>query len=129
MFQQLDALNLPKGSYAIFGSGPMFAHGLKELHDLDLLVTPEVFAEFSHKPGWTFREECDDLIQCGDLEMVATWKPGVWDIAKLIAEAEEIDGYPYVRLEEVLKWKKIRNKEKDLRDIEILEKYFAEITA
>jgi predicted nucleotidyltransferase len=35
----LKSLKLPTEDFAVFGSGPMYAHGIKELgHDLDLIA-------------------------------------------------------------------------------------------
>jgi hypothetical protein len=41
----------------------------------------------------------------------------------LINESEIIDDLPFVKLKEVLKWKKMRNKEKDKKDIELIKKF------
>ncbi len=54
--------------------------------------------------------------------MLYDWGAG-WDTPVLIENAEIIDGLAFVRLEEVLKWKKSRNKEKDQKDIELIENY------
>ncbi|MDP2856193.1 MAG: hypothetical protein Q8N90_03725 [bacterium] len=51
------------------------------------------------------------------------WKPGQWDIKQLIREAEIIDGLPFVKLKYVLKWKKLSGREKDLKDIETIERF------
>ncbi len=38
IIQKLISLDLPKDDFAVFGSGPMFAHGIKDLgHDLDVV--------------------------------------------------------------------------------------------
>lgn len=58
-----------------------------------------------------------------DVEVFTEWLPGIWDIKKLIKEAEIIGGLAFVNLKEVLKWKRIRGKEKDKKDIEIIENY------
>jgi hypothetical protein len=41
----------------------------------------------------------------------------------LIKDATVIDGVPYVQLEELLKWKKVAAREKDLKDIVLIEKF------
>jgi len=41
----------------------------------------------------------------------------------LIDGAEIIDGLPFVKLERVLAWKKLNTREKDLKDIEVIEKF------
>ena len=58
-----------------------------------------------------------------EIELYRDWKPGQWDIQKLINDAEIIDGLSFVRLERVIEWKKLSCREKDLKDIEIIERF------
>lgn len=123
LFEKLKELNLPKGKFAIFGSGPMGIRELREIGNLDLIVTDDYFKELQDK-GWEFKkgELCDHLEKDG-VVFYNEWGPGEWDIKNLIAEAEIIDGLPFVKLEEVLRWKRINNREKDQKDIELIENY------
>ncbi|MFH1129170.1 MAG: hypothetical protein V1686_00320 [Patescibacteria group bacterium] len=123
LLEKLKKLNLPKGKFAIFGSGPMIVRGLKESGNIDLVVTRDVFEEFRDKEGWSAKLETCDGLQNGDIEMYYEWGPGEWDVEKLINEAEIIDGLSFARMEEVLRWKKVYNREKDQKDIELIEKY------
>ncbi len=42
--EQLEKLNLPKGQWAIFGSGPLVIRGLlAENNDIDIIVKSDVF--------------------------------------------------------------------------------------
>ena len=49
---EIRELSLPKGSFAIFGSGPMAIRGLKEPNDIDLIVTKDVYELLKNKHGW-----------------------------------------------------------------------------
>lgn len=123
IFEQLKELNLPFGKFAIFGSGPLVIRGLKEFNDLDLLVSADIFSQYLNDAGWKLKGSREDgVLQKGRIDMAKTWKPGEWDAGKLIKEAEMVNGWPCVRLEEVLRWKGIRKAEKDIKDIEILKK-------
>ncbi len=51
------------------------------------------------------------------------WYPGEWDVSDIIAKAEIIDGLPFVTLDTVVKWKKLKGREKDIRDIELIEEF------
>ena len=64
-----------------------------------------------------------DSLRCGDIELLNGWGPGLWNVQNIIDKAEIIDGLTFVRLEEVLKWKKMMNREKDKKDVEIIENY------
>ena len=51
------------------------------------------------------------------------WGSGEWSVQELIRGAEIIDGLPFVRIEEVLKWKRLNGREKDLKDAELIGRY------
>ncbi|MFH1979038.1 MAG: hypothetical protein ABII97_01470 [Patescibacteria group bacterium] len=128
LFERLKQLNLPKGRYAIFGSAPMCARGLRECRDLDVIVTEDIFNEYKEKPNWeTKKTDSSVYLDNNGIEFWKDWAPdymnGKWDIQKLIDEAEIIDDLPFVRIEEVLKWKKVLAREKDLKDIEVVQEY------
>ncbi len=122
--KKLKELNLPKGKFAIFGSGPMGVRGLRKIRDIDLIVTEDLFNILKNKEKWLkVREKPCESLEKDEIEACKEWGPGEWDINKLIQEAEIIDGLPFVRLEEVLKWKKTYNRDKDKKDIKLIEEY------
>jgi len=126
LFQRVKELNLPIGEYAIFGSGPMGIRNLREMHDIDLIVSDRIFNEYSNKQGWRIKEIYgyrDWLINDNlEVEMGRDWHEG-WDVEGMIKEAEIIDGLPFVKLDYLIKWKKFFGREKDLKDVEIIEKF------
>lgn len=125
LFERVKELGLPAGSYAIFGSGPMAVRSLRECRDIDLVVTDELFEEYKNVSGWELKDiEGMEMLVKDGIEMAADWRPGEWDVEQLIEDADIIEGLPFVRLAEVLKWKKLLKRGKDLKDIEILENYF-----
>ncbi|MCL4400344.1 hypothetical protein M1506_03695 [Patescibacteria group bacterium] len=125
LFERVRDIGLPAGGYAIFGSGPMAVRGLRDCRDIDVIVIAEVFDEYKGASGWDIKELNDvEYLFRNDVELWKEWGPGEWDIKQLIEDSEVIEGLPFVRLTEVLKWKKILKREKDLKDIEILEAYF-----
>jgi 8-oxo-dGTP pyrophosphatase MutT (NUDIX family) len=132
LFKQVKSLNLPIGEYAIFGSGPMGIRNLREMHDIDLVISERVYEDYKNKEGWEKKEIKEGneyyqgLANYGmNIEMWKDWYVG-WNISKLIEDAEIIDGMPFVRIETLLKWKKFRAREKDIKDVEIIEKYLTE---
>jgi hypothetical protein len=126
LFQRVKELNLPIGEYAIFGSGPMGIRNLREMHDIDLIVSDRIFNEYSNKQEWRIKEiygyrdwlKNDNL----EIEMGRDWHEG-WDVEGMIREAEIIDGLPFVKLEYLIKWKSFFGREKDLKDVELIKKY------
>jgi len=132
LFEEFGKLNLPVGEYAIFGSGPMGIRNLRKCTDIDFIATDKLFTELKRQPQWKEGVTCLGMekLDCkngrGDVEAIKEWAPGSWNIEQLIKNAEVIDGLPFVRLEEVLKWKKLWGREKDQKDIKIIEKYLEE---
>ena len=127
--RKVKGLNLPTGKYALFGSVPMSAHGIRESNDIDLIVMPELFARLEATGEWeeTFPNGRKKLAK-GDFEVYNGW----WssdsyrrDVSKLIAGAEILDGVPVVKLEEVLVWKKAFGREKDLKDVKLIEEFLS----
>jgi hypothetical protein len=126
LFKKLKEMNLPKGKFVIFGSGPMGIRGLKEIGDLDVIVTEDIFDDFAKRPDFNLgkKKSNNEYLERDGIEFYKNWHPGDWDINKLIQEAEIIDDLPFVKLEDVLKWKKSKMREKDIKDIESIENYF-----
>ena len=129
LFKKLKEMNLPKGKFVIFGSGPMGIRGLKESHDLDVIVTEDIFNDFKKRSDFKGfkldkKKSGNEYLEKDGIELYENWHPGDWDINKLIQEAEIIDDLPFVKLEDVLKWKKLKMREKDIKDIELIEDYF-----
>lgn len=127
LFQKVKNLNLPVGQYALFGSAPMGIRELKECHDVDIVVTEKLWNEYLNKSGWGLiktqhKDKYSAGLRNGDIELWKDWWPK-WDIKKLIMDAEIINNLPFVKLKEVLKWKKQIAREKDLKDVEIIEKF------
>ena len=121
----LDALGLPRASYAVFGSGPLGARGLRESGDLDIIVSPALWTDLAqrypvrHKAEWA-------AVMIGDIEVWDRWHPAAGPVADLIAGAEEIRGYRFVRLDKVLTWKEAAGRPKDRADAALIRRYLVE---
>lgn len=124
LFQRAKELKLPIGKYALFGSAPLGIRGLKDCHDIDIIITEDLWNEYKSK-NWEIKAMSDgsQYFWNDEIELWKDWYPGKWNIQKLIDEAEMIDGLPFVRLEKVLEWKKLNAREKDLKDIETIKQF------
>lgn len=124
LFNKVKEIGLPLGKYAIFGSGPMGIRGLRECRDLDIIVTEDIYNIYKNNSDWELKK-CDksEYLEKDNIELWKNWSPSDWNINQLIKNAEIIDSLPFVRLEEVLRWKKILGRKKDLEDIKIIERY------
>lgn len=124
LLEKFRELNLTKGTYVVFGSGPMAVRGLKESNDIDAIVSKDDYDRLKSE-GW---EEKDlgglNVIVNEDIELGTGWWPkGRWNVEKIIEEAEEIDGLMFAPLERVLEWKKEMNRPKDGADIKVIKEY------
>ncbi|MFA5368526.1 MAG: hypothetical protein WC303_00775 [Candidatus Paceibacterota bacterium] len=125
LFQIVKDLNLPLGEYAIFGSGPMGIRGIREMHDVDIIVTHKLWNDFIGKPGWEVRQ-VDNLQGMKNYKLnVEIWKDWWigWDVDQMINESEIFDGLPFVKLEMMIEWKTLIAREKDLKDLELILKW------
>jgi hypothetical protein len=127
LIQKLLSLSLPAEDYAIFGSGPMFAHGIKDLnHDLDVIAKGMAWKKAGEiAPSIQTRLNIGRVIELfnGEIEIFNDWAPGSWNIDDLIDSAEIIEGIRFVGLENLLRWKKLMNRPKDWDHIKQIEEY------
>lgn len=134
IFERVERLQLPVGQYVVFGSGPLEAHGIRETRDTDILVTQELFEKLAvdkskfelklWKNGdrYLYGEE-------GDYEITDTWNYPPYSVEPedLIARAELIKDLPFAPLLDVLAWKKAFGREKDQRDVILIENYLRKL--
>lgn len=121
LFDRLRGLDLPPNSYAVFGSGPLAAHGLiDEVGDLDVIVRDDAW-DHVKALGTIVMHGNDAVVDLGNgLTFGRSWAYGDVDVAQLIEGVETIDGLPFVQLEAVLAYKRIAGRPKDLRHIELM---------
>ena len=121
---KLRGLELPKGEYAIFGSGPLVARGLlREVHDLDVVARGAAWDRAKRLGPVRTAPEGDPAVQLegGAIEVFGGWLG--WDIDALIDDAEIIDGLTFARLEDVLAFKRSYGRPKDRAHVRLIEDY------
>jgi len=125
LFQRVKDLNLPIGEYAIFGSGPMGIRGIREMGDVDIIVTQKLWDYFINKSDWEQRQ-IDNLDGMKNeklnIEIWKDWWIG-WNVEQMIKEAEIIGGLAFVNLEMMIEWKTLIAREKDLKDLELIKNW------
>lgn len=130
IFKKLSSLRLPVADYVIFGSAPLLAHGLRtSVGDLDILAREAAWENaLSLGPAVTPPSGNGALVSLfgGGIEIFDRWVSDDWKPAELIDAAELIEGFPFVPLPTVLRWKRRANRTKDQHDIAVLEKYLAQ---
>lgn len=125
LLQELAQLNLPKDEYAIFGSGPLAVRGLVKANDLDILVTKKLFKILCNKHPQKVSEHPFGCLVLGNIEIGDNWQGDSKIVDEYIENAEIINGFPFVKLNYVLEWKEISEREKDKRQARIIMNYLA----
>jgi hypothetical protein len=131
IYTEIEHLDLRSGEYVVIGSGVLGALGIRSITDVDLLVSPLLFARLRER-GW----EYSTLVYDGQLRErlafgVAEAFQDFWygaqhpDPKKLIADAEMIKGVPFLPLIQLLTIKHALNRPKDQSDITLIENYLA----
>lgn len=124
LLDRLRALELPVGDHALFGSGPLLVRGwIDEVGDLDVVARgtawerAQQLGTLVHLPEWDVT-----VVEIGDAITVGNrWAIGVVDIDELIDGAELVDGIPCARLDQVVAYKRISDRPKDRKHLEIIE--------
>lgn len=129
IIEEVRKLDLPAGEYLVLGSGILGALGIREIGDIDLLVSPSVFDKLRTE-GWAYDEieiegQLREHLSRGDVEVYRDfWYGGNHpDPATLIADPHMIDGIPFLSLQKLVEIKGVLARPKDLRDIELVEAY------
>ncbi len=98
---KVKELNLPKGSYVVFGSCPLAVAGIREANDIDLLVSEEVFAQL-RGAGWQEKDKGPKdkplAFDCFEAHQNWDFSPYSPTLKQLLASATEVDGITFASL-------------------------------
>ena len=126
IIDKVKTLNLPPGSYIVFGSCPLAAAGLREANDIDMVVSEEVLDSL-RRAGWEEIDKGkDDKPLAYDVfEAHSNWNFSSYSpkLEQLLKTADIFDGVPFASLAEVKKWKAASGRPKDLRDLALIDNY------
>lgn len=117
---ELKALHLPIEEYAIFGSGPLAIRGIRDCNDLDVVVSARLWEELYLRYAPAGKK-----IELGRIELWRDWMPwfSLVEADELMADADIIDGVPFVKLQYVIEFKKKMGREKDKQDLALIDNY------
>lgn len=122
LFGKLKSLNLPPDQFAVMGSGPLAVRGLRDVHDIDLVVTPQLWEELVKKypldEGWH-----SPKIKLAENIEAFTRTAADIPTEELVSRADILDGVRFVSLKDTIAAKRVQNREKDLMDIKLVEDY------
>ena len=126
IFEEVKKLNFSIGKYVVVGSGTMAAHNIRQAKDIDIVVVEELFSKCANN-GWKekMRPNGKKGLKRGNIEVYLDVNYGNYNpkTQDLIRNAEIINGIPFLRLEDLIKFKKEYNREKDIQDIQLIERH------
>lgn len=125
--EELRKLQLPKGHFAITGSGPLGIRRLREINDIDLIVDQGLWDDLVKKYGIIEVKEVKKIVIPGGLiEIFGPESFGMDSspsVTERIAEADIIDDLPFESLKHNIHFKKMMGREKDFRDLSLIQRY------
>lgn len=127
-FEAFRKFQLPLDQYAIISSGPLGIRNLREIGDIDLIVLPELWDILAAKFGIVIKNGIKKIEFPGKLieAFMEGSFPETWEgftIKDRIEKAEIIDGLSFESLENVLYFKRKMGRDKDLKDIQLIESW------
>lgn len=128
LFAALKKHGLPLGQYFITGSGPLGIRNLREIGDIDIVVTEKLWCELTARYGTVEDNGCKKVIfPDGIVEVIGESAlyvrnddPECPTFADRIAKADIIGGLPFESLVHVLYFKRKMGREKDIEDIRLI---------
>lgn len=123
LLEELKTLQLPLGEFALCGSAPMAARGLRDVQDLDIIVSENLYQTLKQKYSDAKYQSTLGPLKINDLEISCTWLNNLDEAKKIIAETEIINDWPFAPLKYVIAYKQMLNRQKDLDDLKLIEEY------
>lgn len=124
-FLHIKEFNLPMSQYTITGSGALGVRNLREINDIDIIVTKELWNELAKQYGIIDTSKVKKIVfPKGIIEAMGedsfyTQKKDTDapTIMERINQAEIFDGLPFESLEHVYYYKQKMGRQKDLDDL------------
>lgn len=125
---KIKDLHLPQGEYIIYGAAPFAIYGIRDVRDIDMYVTPQLYASLEKK-GWkkVKKGPKDEPVTFALFEAHNTWNfsPYAPEFDELKSRATEYEGILFASLEDVRKWKEASGRPKDLIDLQLIKNHEA----
>lgn len=130
IFEAVQKLNFPSDHFMVVGSGIMAAKGIRDVHDLDIVVSQELF-DTCKLAGWELKQwtrpgrpgkewlKKDNV----DLMVEIQSKDEDYDLQKLREGGELVNGIWFLSIEQLIKFKRDYGRQKDFDDIVLMENY------
>ncbi len=113
----------------VCGSAILELFGIRNAEDIDLLVSPELFAELESIRGWIrnpkYPTGIDSLDQKAGAKQSLDFMKENYNLEELLPNAYLHDGIHFMSLEMLMEAKIQLGREKDLQDIKLIAEYLS----
>ena len=119
IINRLEDLNFDKSGYWVLAGSAMVLHDIRtQTHDIDMGCTKE-FADELETQGYPTTAMSDGTRRITYAEDVEIFEDWIFDRVVFV------DGIPVISLEGLLEMKRNLGREKDMRDIQMIEEFLA----
>ena len=129
---RVKELGLPLEQIIVIGSGILDQLGIRRAEDVDIVASPELIKKLSKDYGdWTRKLDGNQrpyfVKTDGSAELWDGWEIDgrIVEYDELLDYAVEYDGVKFVDLDFLRRWKNWRGREKDTRDVELIDEWRA----
>jgi hypothetical protein len=128
IYQKVKKLRLPAGKYIVHAGSALEGYGIRKSHDVDIAVTEDVYRMLKKK-GRKEKEISGGrkrLVK-GIYEVGSNFGYGNYQVTvdDLLETSVNIKGVPFAHIKEVVKLKKASTRDKDKKDLELINKYLS----
>lgn len=128
LLKELEKLKLPKDQYVITSSAALAVHGLRDPHDIDIIVSDELWKKLT-KENEVNELPFKSIKLSKHVEVLSSVShfvdPKIISPRVQLKDPDIINGYPYVKLEILKRFKELGKREKDIKDVKIIEEFLA----
>ncbi len=129
LIEAIERLHLKPEDYIVVSSGVLGALEIREVDDIDLVVSASVFRNYESSGQWTKRQyEDGNVYLLKDLYEVGTeWdsENGKPNLEELKKDQVMLYNIPFASLERLKQWKIKYGREKDIVDVKLIEAYLS----
>ena len=130
VIKKVKEQNFPKGEFIVFGAAPFVIYGIRDVRDIDMLVSVELYKKLNAK-GWkkVSKGPSDEPLTNDVFEAHDNWDFSQYapTLEELLTRATEYEGIDFASLDDVRKWKEVSGRPKDITDLKLIDDYLATI--
>ena len=126
IFTKIKLLEFPQGEYVVVASGTLEALGIRKANDIDIAVTPKLHLQLMKTGKWKEEIKYEKVfLQKEGIEIISIldWDKFHITTEEAINSALVINGISFMNLNHLRQFKQALGREKDFKDIELINKY------